>query len=311
MDFILGLAAVMGITAAAIYITEWFRSGAPGRLDQPESQPDTTPPTEDNPNSPSPDFAALIDAMRAEGRAGRAEEKREDGGKKLRDWITILLLGFTAFVVKCQVDEMAKVYGPIKDQADATQKSLVATQRAWLDVKFSSFHGPIVFDKNGAAVVIDILVENVGHSPALNIWYIADVMPYSDGVIGAQKSLCDAQRGKPVGIDGPGHYLFPGSKAIIPVGGIIERPVLDRAFGHQTSPTIKGDFPIYVYGCVDYTFPIEAGHHQTAFTYEIDKTGGPITYKNYNIEHFSASDKEVPPEGLFVFMNPAANGRTD
>jgi hypothetical protein len=44
---------------------------------------------QDGPYSPSGDFAALIDAIAAEGRKNRKEEIREDRRKSCREWLTI------------------------------------------------------------------------------------------------------------------------------------------------------------------------------------------------------------------------------
>ena len=78
---------------------------------------------------PSTDFAALIDAIANEGSANRAEEKREDGGKQFRDWVTILLLIATTGGVYWQVAEMIKVYEPIKKQADAMKLEVSAVDK--------------------------------------------------------------------------------------------------------------------------------------------------------------------------------------
>lgn len=78
----------------------------------------------------SPDFTALIDAIKREAAANRSEEQREDSGKKLREWVTIVLIGCTLVAVSWQVYEMIQVYGPIKDQADAAAKQAVASDKA-------------------------------------------------------------------------------------------------------------------------------------------------------------------------------------
>lgn len=78
----------------------------------------------------SPDFKALIDAIRREGRAYRKEEQREDRGKKFREWVTIALIALTFAAVCYQVYEMIKVYEPIKEQAEAAKVAADSTKRA-------------------------------------------------------------------------------------------------------------------------------------------------------------------------------------
>jgi hypothetical protein len=87
--------------------------------------------TRDNkPNSPSSDFAALINAIKIEGAAYRREEQREDRGKKFREWITIGLLCATVIAIGWQVYEMIHVYGPIHDQAVAAGEQAAASDKA-------------------------------------------------------------------------------------------------------------------------------------------------------------------------------------
>jgi hypothetical protein len=131
---------------------------------------------EDKPNSPPADLAALIDAIKNEGIAYRKEEEREDRGKKFREWITIGLLVCTVIAVAWQVLEMVKVYGPIRDQAQAairqaenSERALIASQRAWvgpLNASISSGE-----PKPGAPVEFTIQYQNSGHDPATDFSY--------------------------------------------------------------------------------------------------------------------------------------------
>ena len=71
----------------------------------------------------SREFRALIDAIRAEGRAGRQEEQSEDRAKSRRKWITIWLLAFNLAALCWQVREMITMYEPIREQAQAQQQA--------------------------------------------------------------------------------------------------------------------------------------------------------------------------------------------
>jgi hypothetical protein len=84
-----------------------------------QSKEDWRKSSDNNGDRPSADFTALIDAITAEGRAYRKEEQREDRSKKVREWITIILIALTFGAVVSQVREMIKVYEPIKSQAEA------------------------------------------------------------------------------------------------------------------------------------------------------------------------------------------------
>ncbi len=148
----------------------------------------------DCPNVPSADFAALINAITIEGRANRAEEQREDRGKKIREWLTILLLATTMVAIFWQVYEMVHVYGPIHDQAIASKvsadaskiaaeaatkqsensdKALVQAQRAWVGPQNANIATEPTI---GKPVEITIQYQNSGHEPALG--FVFSVEPF-------------------------------------------------------------------------------------------------------------------------------------
>jgi hypothetical protein len=83
---------------------------------KPSKQPDQNIPKESH-YRPSGDFSALIDAIRDEGENYRREEGKEDIGKRIRDWITIIILGLTLIA-------LAKTYYAVSDQVAENEKSL-------------------------------------------------------------------------------------------------------------------------------------------------------------------------------------------
>src|SRR5579863_386334 len=100
-------------------------------------------------NGLSDDFSALINAIHYEGAANRDEESREDWGKKVRDYITIGVLGLTLVAlyktyaaISDQVEEMRKVYAPIAEQARIAQDNIVADHRAWIGVSMVRLDTP-------------------------------------------------------------------------------------------------------------------------------------------------------------------------
>ena len=148
----------------------------------------------------SPDFKALIQTIRREGRAYRKEEQREDRGKRFREWTTIALIALTFIAICYQVHEMIKVYDPIRDQAIAanksatatnksatasakvaedSEKSLIAGSRAWVgptDAKITS-GAP----GEGQPVKVVISVRNSGREPARDVrWIPTKIVAASD-----------------------------------------------------------------------------------------------------------------------------------
>jgi hypothetical protein len=122
------LAFPVAIIAFAVRQSRQTEKGRSGGLGPPNDRPSQ----QNDPNSPSTDIAALIHAIHSEGRANRREEIREDRGKKVRDWITILLIGATLYAVWRQVEEMRRVYGPITEQAKAATDTETRQLRAYV-----------------------------------------------------------------------------------------------------------------------------------------------------------------------------------
>lgn len=138
------------VIVASIWMTSEHKSGnQPAQITK-----------QDTGYRPSSDFATLIDTIKNEGAAYRNEEKREDNGKFVRDWITIVILTITFLAlaktyvaISDQVAEMQKVYGPIKEQAtaaaiqataakqqaDTAQQSLVGLERPYIIVDYVRF----------------------------------------------------------------------------------------------------------------------------------------------------------------------------
>lgn len=149
---------------------------------EPPSGQKKDPTSKDWQQYPYADLSALIDAIKTEGRAYRAEERREDKGETLREWVTVILLGVTMVAIFWQVYEMVHVYGPIHDQAIASKiaadaatkqsensdKALVQAQRAWVGPQNATIAAePAV----GKPVEITIQYQNSGHEPALGFVY--------------------------------------------------------------------------------------------------------------------------------------------
>jgi hypothetical protein len=149
---------------------------------EPTSGQKKEPAKDDNQNGQSADFAALIDAIKAEGRAYRAEEQREDKGKTFREWITVFLLGLTMIAIFWQVHEMINVYGPIHSQAIASKiaadaattqsrisdKTLIQAQRAWVGPRNASVAAEPAI---GKPIEITVEYQNSGREPALRFVY--------------------------------------------------------------------------------------------------------------------------------------------
>lgn len=145
--------------------------------DEPQSDPNERKTADNDPNI-SADFRILIDAIRNQGAATRQEYRREDRRKSRREWITIGLIAATLGAVILQVREMIRVYGPVKEQADAANKSADAAagaERAWV--------GPLTATVNAVqkdkGIVAVIPYQNTGREPAANFYPVTFGKVYS------------------------------------------------------------------------------------------------------------------------------------
>ena len=138
----------------------------------------------------SADAAALVDAITGQERTNRAQEKGEDDARRRRELITILIIAITAVAIILQVNEMKRVYGPIRDQAGA---ALVAN-RAWIAPRYVSFYGPITA---GNPITVRTKFDNPGRIPALDVEF--HTLFLSFGSHGQQPISVDAYRNKKFG----------------------------------------------------------------------------------------------------------------
>jgi hypothetical protein len=160
----------------------------------------------------SPDFAALIDAIRSEGQANRREEISEDRGKRFREYLTLFFVIATtagvfyqAYIFSGQLTEMkssgeqtaqlidnnAALAASATKQAEAADKqanamnaavevsreSLIAAGRAWVGPRNAKITSPV---EVGKTIEFAIEYANTGREPALDFAYSVDAFFSSD-----------------------------------------------------------------------------------------------------------------------------------
>jgi len=220
-------------------------------------------------------LAALINTIKAEGRANRAEERREDEAGKLREWFTIVLIALTLIAVGWQVSEMVKVYGPIKDQADAaklsadaakrsadaalaqaitSQKAAISNQRAWIGPRNAALNAGLEI---GKVVEATINYENSGHEPGIGtVFDVGEFIAPSD----ADSQELIAQRLANAVSVCQQRQQWPGGSVVYPTNGISAASYqlfLKSIDDIVTPDLISGKDMIIVHGCFVYkTFDI-------------------------------------------------------
>ncbi len=247
-----------------------------GRDQGPDAQ------VESEQNAVSPDFAALIDTMRKEGRANRKEESREDRGKRFREYLTLLFVIATtagvfyqAYIFSGQLTEMkssgeqttkliennAVLAASAAKQAEATDKqadamnasvevsreSLIASGRAWVGPRLAKMTSPI---EVGKPIELSIEYANSGREPALDFVYSVD---------GFSSSNAEEKRGTSfarlsIALNNcRATDSVPGGQVVFPSTGFSAYN-LTLTIPNQTidQETIDGDKTLIVQGCFLY-----------------------------------------------------------
>jgi hypothetical protein len=196
-------------------------------------------------------------------------------------------------VMQGQLDEMRSAGEHTKRTADAAkesadaakmaanvaEKTLISSQRAWIRIdEIGLGGGALAFDENGASVSISFKITNVGNSPAINVTPHAGLIVMKNGGPfhwQEQQRMCDEIRKHPFGL---GFTLFPGETFPSNIGfGAWSLGVNISAEEIKKGLAVSADgkhVVLYVFGCIDYTFPTDpTTHHQTGFIRELRKEG--------------------------------------
>jgi hypothetical protein len=121
-------------------------------------------------------------------------------------------------VMQGQLGEIIKQYPELhtsaeaaKSAADTAARQLELTERPWVFVKSARVVSPLVFSGGGASVVFEIVLKNVGPSPATDVLLSPRLylMPLKEDAIRPVERLCNNKI--PSGVSLPGLTLFPGA----------------------------------------------------------------------------------------------------
>jgi hypothetical protein len=162
--------------------------------------------------------------------------------------------------------------------ADIAQRTLIASQRAWISMKAPRISSPLVFDQNGASTAVAFEIGNVGQIPATNVMphaWLGVLKSSGPSPVEEQQRRCDEIRQQPPGI---GFTLFPGENfpenirvSRWSLGLNISKEEIEK--GLRVSADGK-HIALFIVGCIDYTFATDPNHHhQTGFILDLRKNG--------------------------------------
>ncbi len=161
-----------------------------------------------------------------------------------------------------------------KLSADIAEKTLIASQRPWLTVEVG-IGGPLIYDERGASFIFTLLLENIGKSPAQDIFIDLGI---SAPAIGNDPSgITNYPLGQKLDemMERNKRKMFPGF-AIFPnksVSKTIEIAINSAALSVITehAPFISPDF----FGIISYSSDLSDRRHRTGFRCNIRRwTGG-------------------------------------
>jgi hypothetical protein len=170
-----------------------------------------------------------------------------------------------------------------QNAADTAHDSLILSNRPWVHEKDFRIAKPLEFGANGdASIGISGVLENVGHSPALQtrprnfLMVITNTRPIDEEITGMQKALCDPMRNRSTQVFDTS--VFPGDSIPTKEGVGISSKDIQAA----TKVRLAGPFPHGGYvnfaliACVDYQLSFTSEHHQTRYAFMLgvpDPTG--------------------------------------
>jgi hypothetical protein len=163
-----------------------------------------------------------------------------------------------------------------KDSADVARDTLVATNRPWIQVISITITGPLGFgreygDDVGGGFDLDILVKNVGKSPAIRVDVSAE-LAFTFSPLESQKTFFDNIKKS---LDHPRvlrpeNTLFPEEEATFHIRAWTNREQIERAREWAGKmPDNRANLTLI--GLVHYEFPFASGIHQTGIISDLKK----------------------------------------
>jgi len=188
-----------------------------------------------------------------------AEQPRteiREHGKFLAEIFTVgLALGL--FVVTWSYAKYTfNMWCEMQEQTGIQREAYFNSQRPWISVDVSPV-SPLMFNDQGASLMLKFHIKNVGHSVAkyVGIW---PYMRFGGVDLGEEEKVC-GKIYSPADTSDYGYLIFPDQDFEIPQPAVATKKQVEEA--------IKGPIPgkviPYIFVCVDYRDAFEPAHHQT------------------------------------------------
>jgi hypothetical protein len=282
-------------------------------------------------------FKERNEATKREAEKRRADEKKRKAEKPswhIENWnwtaiATCVMAAFTVgiyFVGRYQWHTFQDQLAVMQDQLNAME----ADQRPWMkiekiapsispiDPRFGGlrFNGPNTI----GFLPLDILVKNVGHSPALDVRVgIGQFYGYAQKEIDLAKAehdqcyaLDNAFPQTPLMVDSTTfiRVIFPGEDS--PYNSIALGILPDQVAKYSTGDNEQNKvFQLWFYGCIRYTFANSKAPHQTSFAYRVSHLVDASIPGGKAMDVSFKPWEDIPGERILLESRPMTAGVTN
>jgi hypothetical protein len=164
-----------------------------------------------------------------------------------------------------------------KEAAEVANKTLIETQRPWMEPLEISVGSPLVFDDQGLRVTIASRLKNVGNVPAINVRLLAFILGGGLDVLNEQEKFCVGVKKQP---DKSGPTVFPNQVTGQSISIPLSKADIEKFGMSKPGDTRKFITPIVI-GCIDYQLPVNGEHRQTRFAYSLSELQGADDFVIY------------------------------
>jgi hypothetical protein len=198
----------------------------------------------------------------------QAEIENQDAGVKAAQW----LAEFRNAQLQAEASQAS--VNAIQKQTIIARQQLEASTRPWIAVDFA-IDGALTFDTSGARVRFAMQIDNLGHSPALNL----DILPKVINDAGPRSDQMQRECAKDMlpkyvtkmNLSSFGDTVFPGRPAPKRFALTIPRSDLNKTFvGFPQEAVLPR-----IIGCVNYTILPSGEYHHTFFSYMLLPIASP------------------------------------
>jgi hypothetical protein len=250
--------------------------------------------------------------IRALGLLFRRKYKRASFGE-LSTFYTncaVILVGCVAATIYWgQLTANIKSAEAARDAADIARQTLEVSSRPWVSASVD-MEEPIKFTDAGASTTVSFSLRNVGHTPALETQYRADIVTLPEKtwqsveLRDAAKHECVPMLQRFIGSPHIFPAFFPGDSFKADWPASISRAGILNALKATEKGVLahKGFVRLYLVACVDYQLSFGVEHHQTVYGFQL---GTPVGDSGMWMS--DVKPEGVHPEMKLIMLDSFAN----